>query len=76
MTEKQKDYWDKIMQEKKFENSQKISESTETLSESELEEEMISIKSTTILRILIKWCEGLENNMKLKKILMSDRSLF
>ena len=67
MTEKQKDYWEKVIQDTKFENSQKMSENTETSSENELEEEMISIKSTMIMGILIKWYEELENNMKPKK---------
>ena len=42
-----------------FEYGQKISENTDTFSKEELEEEMISIKNTTIMRILMKWCEEL-----------------
>ena len=59
MTGDESDHWDKVMRYTKFENGQKMSENTETFSTKEIEEEMISIKSTTIMRILIKWCEEL-----------------
>ena len=41
-----------------------MSKNTLSFSSKEIEEEMIKIKSTTIMRILIKWCEELENSLE------------
>ena len=59
MEEKELDYWDKVEQYAKYQIVRKMSKNTALFSDREIEEESIKIKSTTIMRILIKWSDEL-----------------
>ena len=72
MGEKEQDHWEKVQQYTKFEIGRKMSKNTGLFSEREIEEGEINIKNTTIMRILIKWCEELESNLQERNLYQKE----
>ena len=55
--QKEKEYLERVEYYTKYEIGRKISKNTQSFSKKEIEEGMINVRNTKVMRILVKWCE-------------------
>ena len=62
--EKSKEYAEKVKLYSKYETDRKLTKNTQTFSRKEIEKGILNFKSSAVMRIVMKWCEELQNTFK------------
>ena len=62
--EKSKEYAEKVKLYSKYETDRKLNKNTQIFSRKEIEKGAINFKTSAVMRIVVKWCEELENTFK------------